>query len=283
MAAAFVAAGFEATDVAMQDLKTDRRTMNLQDFKGVAFCGGFSYGDALGAGAGWATVIMQDNRLRDLFAEFFARTDTFTLGVCNGCQVLARISELIPDANWDCHFLPNRSQRYEARTVMTRICNSPSIFHRDMAGSLLPIVAAHAEGRTAFGKKETAKRMERENKVAMVYADDTGRATMAYPLNPNGAENAIAALTSESGRVTIMMPHPVRIFRGITQTWKHPADSAEATGIQPLAGNVFPTHATGLIKKTPFAFSLNEISYNPQRILSVFRFAGGYGSFFSLS
>ena len=138
----------------MQDLKTDSRISNLQDFKGMAFCGGFSYGDALGAGAGWATVIMQDNRLRDLFAEFFARTDTFTLGVCNGMP--GTDENLRTDSG--CQLgLPLSSQqvaRYEARTVMTRICNSPSIFHRGMAGSLLPIVSAHAEAEPLLAKRK---------------------------------------------------------------------------------------------------------------------------------
>ena len=223
-AAAFDAAGFETVDVPMQDLQNGA---TLSAYKGVVFCGGFSYGDALGAGMGWAARIMQDEQLRAVFRTFFARPDTFTLGLCNGCQTLAAMEAIIPGADWNCRFALNTSQRYEARTVMTRICDSPSIFLRNMAGSVLPIVTAHAEGRASFAKDKNATLMLSAKKAAMLYADDKGEATMRYPLNPNGSAAAIAGLTTVDGRVTIMMPHPERVFRQITQTWQHPARRAQ--------------------------------------------------------
>lgn len=223
-AAAFDAAGFEAVDLAMHDLQNGA---TLSAYKGAVFCGGFSYGDALGAGRGWAARIMWDARLRSVFEHFFARPDTFTLGLCNGCQVLAAMDTIIPGADWNCRFVLNTSQRYEARTVMTRICDSPSVFLHGMAGGILPIVTAHAEGRARFASDQGATLMSRTKKAALIYVDDDGEATMRYPLNPNGSAAAIAGLTTSDGRVTMMMPHPERMLRQITQTWLHPDRRAQ--------------------------------------------------------
>ncbi len=221
MAAAFDRAGFASVDVHMRDLISGR--VNLDDFRGLAVSGGFSYGDVLGAGEGWAKSILFNDKLREKLARFFSRPDTFTLGSCNGCQMLAALKSIIPGAeNWP-EFLRNASEQFEARVVMTRINKSPSILLKGMEGSRLPVAVAHGEGRAVFentGQKQSAIR---ENLVAMQYVDNYGKATEAYPANPNGSEHGITSLTTPDGRATIFMPHPERTFMTRQLSW-HPAD-----------------------------------------------------------
>lgn len=224
MAAAFDRAGFAAVDVHMSDLISGRA--KLADFKGLAACGGFSYGDVLGAGEGWAKTILFNNPLRDAFTEFFQRADTFTLGVCNGCQMLANLQPLIPGAdNWP-RFVRNTSEQFEARLVMAKIESSPSVLLADMAGSCFPVVVAHGEGRAEFADSNTEQSFERSALAGLRYADNLLRVTANYPANPNGSPNGLAGLTSADGRVTIMMPHPERVFRTVTNSW-HPDEWRE--------------------------------------------------------
>ena len=214
MAAAFDRAGFEAVDVHMSDLI--ERRITLDGFQGLAACGGFSYGDVLGAGRGWATSILERGGLRDQFAAFFARAGTFTLGACNGCQMLAQIRELIPGAQHWPKFLRNRSEQYEARLSVLEVVESPSVLLAGMAGSRIPVVVAHGEGRAAFDS-ETDRG---QAKVAVRYVDGAGRIATQYPANPNGSPDAIAGLTSLDGRATLMMPHPERVFRSVQLSWR---------------------------------------------------------------
>ncbi len=217
MAAAFDKAGFTSVDVHLSDIITNRT--NLNDFVGLAACGGFSYGDVLGAGEGWAKTILFNNELRDKFKHFFERTDTFSLGVCNGCQALAALKELIPGAeNWPT-FLRNDSEQFEARVVLTEINDTPSIFFKGMSGSVLPIPVAHGEGKAQFMNDRQAS----SALVAMRYVDNHGKPTEAYPANPNGSPNGITALTTPDGRATILMPHPERVFQTRQLSW-HPDD-----------------------------------------------------------
>jgi phosphoribosylformylglycinamidine synthase len=217
MAAAFDRAGFAAVDVHMSDIISGR--VSLRDFAGIAACGGFSYGDVLGAGEGWAKSILFNSRARDEFSAFFQRRDTFALGVCNGCQMMSNLHEIIPGAeNW-AHFARNRSEQFEARFVMVEVQPSPSIFFKDMAGSRMPIVVAHGEGYADFGD---GKRLKAAQKlVTMRYVDHRGNATETYPLNPNGSPQGITGLTTSNGRFSIMMPHPERVFRAVQNSW-HP-------------------------------------------------------------
>jgi phosphoribosylformylglycinamidine synthase len=214
MAAAFTLAGFEAVDVHMQDL-IDKK-VKLQDFKGLVACGGFSYGDVLGAGVGWAHTILFNEDLKAQFTAFFKRPDTFTLGICNGCQMLAQLKDIIPGADHWSRFVHNVSGRFEARVVMVEIPDSPSIFFKNMAGTKIPVVVAHGEGQV----KEAAY------PVALRYIDPQGNPTQDYPYNPNGSLNAIAGLCSEDGRVTLMMPHPERVIRTVSNSW-HPQEWGE--------------------------------------------------------
>jgi phosphoribosylformylglycinamidine synthase len=217
MAAAFDRAGFESVDVHMSDLQARRTTMT--DFQGFVSCGGFSYGDVLGAGQGWAKSILFNDRLRDDFAAFFARPDTFALGVCNGCQMMSNLASIIPGAETWPTFHRNRSEQFEARFGMVEIPESPSIFLAEMAGSKLPIVVSHGEGRAEFvGDLTKAKA-----RVAMRYIDNYGKVATTYPFNPNGSPDGITGLTTADGRFTIMMPHPERIFRSGQMSW-HPRD-----------------------------------------------------------
>ena len=216
MASAFTRAGFDAFDVHMSDLIAGR--VSLADFSGLAACGGFSYGDVLGAGRGWATSILERNALRDAFATFFARTDTFSLGVCNGCQMMSQLKDIIPGAQHWPVFLRNQSEQFEARTALLEVQESPSVFFRGMAGSRIPVAVAHGEGRASFaGAVDQAAAH-----VALRYVDGDGVVATAYPLNPNGSPDGITGLTSDDGRATILMPHPERTPRTANHSW-HPA------------------------------------------------------------
>ncbi len=222
MAAAFDRAGFAAVDVHMTDLLAGR--IGLSGFKGVVACGGFSYGDVLGAGEGWAKSILFNARARDEFAAFFARTDTFALGVCNGCQMLAAARELVPGGgDWPL-FLRNRSEQFEARLVMVEVTESPSILFAGMAGSRMPIATAHGEGRASFAGAGARSRAL----VCLRYVDNNGAPTERYPLNPNGSPGGITGLTTADGRFTIVMPHPERVFRTVQCSW-HPDEWDEAS------------------------------------------------------
>ena len=220
MAAAFDRAGFTAVDVHMSDLVEGR--LALDDFKGLAACGGFSYGDVLGAGRGWATSILERPALRAQFARFFERGDSFTLGVCNGCQMLAQLKDLVPGATHWPRFLRNRSEQYEARLAQVEVLDSPSVLLAGMAGSRIPVVVAHGEGQARFDAPEHAGQAH----VALRFVDGHGRATMDYPANPNGSPAGITGLTSADGRATLMMPHPERVFRTLQMSW-HPAGWGE--------------------------------------------------------
>ncbi|MGQ4582616.1 phosphoribosylformylglycinamidine synthase [Lysobacter sp. F60174L2] len=213
MAAAFDRAGFEAFDVHMSDLIAGR--VQLADFKGFAACGGFSYGDVLGAGRGWATSILERSALRDQFATFFARDDSFALGVCNGCQMLSQLKPIIPGAEHWPVFLRNRSEQFEARLSLLEVVESPSVFLRGMAGSRIPVVVSHGEGRASFDSNldRTAAR------TALRYIDGDGSPARQYPGNPNGSADAIAGLSSADGRTTILMPHPERTLRSANLSW----------------------------------------------------------------
>ena len=211
MAAAFERAGFEALDVHMTDLLAGRHT--LGGFKGIVAGGGFSYGDVLGAGRGWAATILYNPRVRAEFEEFFARTDTFALGACNGCQMFAALKELVPGASHWPLFVKNRSEQFEGRLVMVEITESPSLFFAGMAGSRIPIVTAHGEGRAKFDG--TAPKL-----VCMRYLDHQGQPTETYPYNPSGTPQGITGLTTADGRFTIVMPHPERCFRSVQYSWR---------------------------------------------------------------
>ncbi len=222
MAAAFDRAGFAAVDVHMSDIISGR--VKLQDFKGVVACGGFSYGDVLGAGEGWAKSILFNPRARDEFEAFFARNDTFALGVCNGCQMMSNLHEIIPGAeNW-AHFARNQSEQFEARFVMVEVQDTPSILFEGMAGSRMPIVVAHGEGFADFGN--TKKLHAAQPLVTLRYVDHYGKPTTTYPLNPNGSPQGITGLTTPDGRFSIMMPHPERVFRAVQNSW-YPKESQE--------------------------------------------------------
>ena len=224
MAAAFDRAGFTAVDVHMSDLVSGRTS--LDPFRGLVACGGFSYGDVLGAGEGWAKSILFRDELRRAFGEFFAREDTFSLGVCNGCQALAALRELIPGAQHWPRFVQNRSEQYEGRLVLVRVEESPSILLRDMAGARLPIAVAHGEGRAEFASDEARASVVREGLVAARFVDNRGDVTERYPANPNGSAEGMTGLTTPDGRATILMPHPERVFRTVQNSW-HPRDWGE--------------------------------------------------------
>jgi phosphoribosylformylglycinamidine synthase len=215
MAAAFHRAGFEPVDVHMSDLIAGR--VALDGFKGLAACGGFSYGDVLGAGRGWATSILERPALREAFAAFFARADSFSLGVCNGCQMLSQLKDLIPGAQAWPRFLRNRSEQYEARLCQLEVLDSPSILLAGMAGSRIPVVVAHGEGRADFGAADPAAAP-----LALRYVDGRGEVATRYPANPNGSPLGIAGLCSSDGRATILMPHPERVFRSVQLSWCPP-------------------------------------------------------------
>jgi phosphoribosylformylglycinamidine synthase len=218
MAAAFDRAGFEAVDVHMTDVLGGR--IDLARFRGLAACGGFSYGDVLGAGEGWAKSILFNARARDIFAAFFERHDTFALGVCNGCQMMAALKEIIPGANAWPRFVRNRSDGFEARLALVTVTESPSVLLRGMIGSRLPIAVAHGEGRAEWPADDGRTVVEQAGLVAARFVDHRGRPTELYPDNPNGSPGGITALTTRDGRVTIFMPHPERVFRAVQYSWR---------------------------------------------------------------
>lgn len=219
MAAAFNRAGFNCIDVHMSDVLSG--AVSLDDFKGFAACGGFSYGDVLGAGEGWAKSVLFNSKAAEEFSRFFNRKDTFALGVCNGCQMMSTLSSLIPGAeNWP-RFVTNRSERFEARFVEVEITKSPSILFANMQGSMMPIVVSHGEGRAEFRDAGHLEALKTQNLVAARYVDHNGKPTEVYPLNPNGSPEGITAVTTPDGRFTVMMPHPERVMRAICNSW-HP-------------------------------------------------------------
>ncbi len=217
MAAGFTQAGFEAVDVHMSDLLSGR--INLRDFDGLVACGGFSYGDVLGAGSGWANSILFHDELRMQFVRFFARPDTFSLGVCNGCQMMAQLKDLIPGAENFPRFIANQSARFEARTVNVKVERTKSILFKGMQDSILPIAVAHGEGYATLDNNEIDG-MAKHGQLAMRYVDSQGHPTETYPLNPNGSVGGVTGLCSTDGRVTIMMPHPERNLKAYNHSWK---------------------------------------------------------------
>ena len=219
MAAAFNYAGFEAYDVHMSDILNGQKS--LKDFNGIAACGGFSFGDVLGAGKGWAKSILFNNALRDEFQEFFERKGTIALGVCNGCQMLSNIKEIIPGADLWPKFIKNESEQFEARLVMVEVEKNNSLFFDGMIGSVLPVIVSHGEGRVKFANEEHLGLSQSSNLVSLKYVDNYHKGTLMYPMNPNGSPDGITGLTSSDGRVSIMMPHPERVFRTDQNTW-HP-------------------------------------------------------------
>jgi phosphoribosylformylglycinamidine synthase len=224
MAAAFTRAGFKAIDVHMTDILSGR--VSLRDFRGFAACGGFSYGDVLGAGEGWAKSILFNARARAEFAAFFQRSDAFALGVCNGCQMMSNLHAIIPGAELWPRFVQNQSERYEGRFVSVKIEPTPSVLFAGMAGSVIPIAVAHGEGFTEFRDAAALQACSTSGLVAGRFVDNHHRVTEQYPLNPNGSPLGITALTTTTGRVTIMMPHPERVFRTAAMSW-HPATWGE--------------------------------------------------------
>jgi phosphoribosylformylglycinamidine synthase len=211
----------------MTDVLSGR--VKLADFKGLAACGGFSYGDVLGAGEGWAKSILFHARTRDEFAAFFARNDTFTLGICNGCQMMAALKELVPGADAWPRFVRNRGEQFEGRFSQVQILNSPAVLLSDMTGSMLPIAVAHGEGRAEFASDAQREDFARCGLTAFRYVDGHGRMTERYPANPNGSPLGIAAVTSRDGRVLLTMPHPERSFRVAQNSW-YPSGAGEYSG-----------------------------------------------------
>ena len=224
MAAAFDRAGFAAQDIHMSDILTGR--VDLADFAGLVACGGFSYGDVLGAGGGWAKSILFNPQARDQFAAFFARQDSFALGVCNGCQMLSNLGELIPGAELWPRFVTNQSERFEARFSLVEVPDNPSIFLGNMVGSRMPIAVSHGEGRIELRDDAHLQALHNSGTVALQFVDNYGKPTSQYPANPNGSPLGITGLTTTDGRVTIMMPHPERVFRTVSNSW-HPQEWGE--------------------------------------------------------
>jgi phosphoribosylformylglycinamidine synthase len=220
MAAAFTRAGFEAVDVHMSDLASGR--IRLGDFRGFAACGGFSYGDVLGAGRGWAASILYNDMLRAQFTAFFADPSKFALGVCNGCQMMSQLKDIIPGAQHWPKFLRNASEQYEARLATVEVLDSPSVFFKGMGGSRIPVVVAHGEGRVSFPQSCSPAK----SGSAVRFVDNRGKPTENFPLNPNGSPGGLAGFTAADGRVTIMMPHPERVFRTAQMSW-HPDNWGE--------------------------------------------------------
>jgi phosphoribosylformylglycinamidine synthase len=218
MAAAFDLVGFESFDLTMTDLLAER--VDLEKFQGLVACGGFSYGDVLGAGAGWAKSILYNASLRDQFQAFFHRDDRFALGVCNGCQMLSQLHSIIPGAEDWPQFKRNRSEQFESRYSSVRINESPSVLLKDMAGSELPIPVAHGEGHANFSLPDSLSKLDKQQQVCLQYIDGHGQPSEHYPYNPNGSAHGITGFTNTDGRVTIMMPHPERLFRSVQMSYR---------------------------------------------------------------
>ena len=233
MAAAFERAGFEPVDVHMSDLASGRRS--LEAFSGLVACGGFSYGDVLGAGEGWAKSILHNDAVRDMIGQFFSRPDVFVLGVCNGCQMLAALKDLIPGARHWPRFVRNRSDQFEARLSLVSVAESPSVLLTGMAGSRLPIATSHGEGRAEFADDAAFAACD-DALITVRYVDNHGEVTQRYPNNPNGSPRGIAGLTNSDGRFTLLMPHPERLFRTVQHSW-HPNDWPEQAPWQRLFHN----------------------------------------------
>jgi phosphoribosylformylglycinamidine synthase len=220
MAYAINWAGFDSYDVHMSDLLSGRA--KLDDFRGLIACGGFSYGDVLGAGEGWAKTILFNQQLRDQFSTFFNRQDSFALGVCNGCQMMSNLSGIIPGAQAWPKFTRNQSEQYEARLVMAEVLASPSIFTQGMEGSQLPIAIAHGEGFANFSQQGNLEQLQQQGLQALRFVDHAGKPTETYPMNPNGSPGGLTGVTTPDGRFTVMMPHPERVFRAAQMSWCPP-------------------------------------------------------------
>jgi phosphoribosylformylglycinamidine synthase len=234
MAAAFDRAGFTAVDVHMSDLLAGRKS--LDEFSGLVACGGFSYGDVLGAGEGWAKTVLFNSQLRDQFEGFFHRPNTFSLGVCNGCQMLSNLKSLVPGAERWPRFVRNQSEQFEARLSLVRVEKSPSILLRDMAGSVLPIAVSHGEGRAEFASSNARIDLQGSDQIAMRFLENNLEVAARYPANPNGSPDGITGVTSVDGRVTLLMPHPERVFRTVLNSW-HPPEWGEDSGWMRLFRN----------------------------------------------
>jgi phosphoribosylformylglycinamidine synthase len=231
MAYAFSLAGFEAYDVHMTDLIHGHQ--KLSSFNGLVACGGFSYGDVLGAGEGWAKSILFNSQLRDNFEQFFQSTNTFALGVCNGCQMLSQLSEIIPGTEDWPYFTKNISEQYESRLVQVEVIPSRSIFFDGMQGSQLPIIVAHGEGYANFSKKGSLSNLMNQELAALRYTDHGGQATEKFPLNPNGSPGGLTSVTTADGRFTVLMPHPERVFRVAQMSWTPTEWSQWEDGLSP--------------------------------------------------
>jgi phosphoribosylformylglycinamidine synthase len=227
MGAAFDRAGFTAVDVHMSDLLAGRRT--LSEFAGLVACGGFSYGDVLGAGEGWAKTVLFNQQVRDQFQQFFHRPDTFSLGVCNGCQMLSNLKTLIPGAELWPRFVRNLSEQFEARFSLVRIEDSPSVMLQGMAGTHMPIAISHGEGRAEFSSSDALAELQKSRQIALRFLENNLQVADRYPANPNGSPEGITGVTSVDGRATLMMPHPERVYRTVLNSW-HPADWGEDSG-----------------------------------------------------
>ncbi|MBB1268122.1 phosphoribosylformylglycinamidine synthase [Shewanella sp. SR44-3] len=224
MAAAFDRAGFESRDVHMSDILSGR--ISLEEFQGLVACGGFSYGDVLGAGEGWAKSILFNQRARDEFSRFFERDASFALGVCNGCQMLSNLKDIIPGSEHWPRFVRNRSERFEARLSLVEVQQSPSLFFEGMAGSRMPIAVSHGEGLAEFASTQAMMSAENSGTVALRYVTGSGEIATQYPQNPNGSPSGLSGICSTDGKVTIMMPHPERVFRTVANSW-HPDNWGE--------------------------------------------------------
>jgi phosphoribosylformylglycinamidine synthase len=224
MAAVLHRAGFAPVDVHMTDLVAKRA--RLADFRGLIACGGFSYGDVLGAGEGWAKSILFHAQLRDAFTEFFARADAFTLGVCNGCQMMSALKSIIPGTEHWPRFVRNRSEQFEARSSLVEIVRSPSVLFKGMEGSRMPIAVAHGEGYAEFSDAQHLAAFTQAGLTSVRFVDNAGNPTEKYPANPNGSPQGITGITTSDGRATLLMPHPERVFRTVQQSW-HPEEWGE--------------------------------------------------------
>jgi phosphoribosylformylglycinamidine synthase len=202
----------------MTDLFAQRA--QLGDYQGLVICGGFSYGDVLGAGEGWAKSILFHSRLRDEFSAFFARPDTFALGVCNGCQMMAALRELIPGTQHWPRFVRNRSEQFEGRTSLVEVMKSPSILFAGMEGSRMPIAVAHGEGYAEFARPADLDACAEQGLLSLRFVDNAGNPTERYPANPNGSPRGITGITTPDGRVTLTMPHPERVYRALQNSWR---------------------------------------------------------------